>query len=226
MQVNPKAKFVSMRTSQGHETMRKSSQNSASPDLDNILDLIGQTSPDKTFSAADEAVGLTKAAAAKSYNSVAGNIEVPKSHQSVDDFLSDLDAALMPSPRGSAVSALNSAHLDNTSFEKSMISSGRPAGSSLQQRMFPATISPPENSSVDASRLDLSATNQKQSSELSVLSSFGAGTSKGQDRPAAGQLQGQDAVVAGKVSKCGRVTLAGAAVTRGYKSSAFSKWYM
>lgn len=254
---NPKAKFVHMRNG-AEQTIPKNamSQNSSAPsEVDNILDLIGPPSPDQVCNAATNTAStpppsaIQAKVAGTSYTGQSGSKNVTlgnDSQNSVDDFLNDLDAALMPSPRRPATQLLGTGKGANTpplaSNTPSVVSKTPPRtnGGSLQQRMFPtmgaspptkddtgSTNFPPRakaSSFEESSTSHLPPTGQPVSAVASRHTVAAIESSSGANGLSnVGSLVDIGSKIGKKNVKCVRVTLAGAEVARGAKTSSFSK---
>lgn len=226
-------------------------------DIDKILDLIGSTSPSKLLTGdRAPAASYNGSPAANSRSAVSAGTPTQKhtdavsatSHtpdgQSVDDFLNDLDSALMPSPKAAQPPSGSSqppAAALGPSLAPPPLLPSRSAGASMQQRMFPSMGSPPTKLGSDSEH---ASTGSRSSSFESVTSGhlplhIGSGLAGRHSAPVVGGSASSSAapragvpmeVIAsaassGKQAKCSRVMLAGSAIARGVKSSAFSKWY-
>jgi hypothetical protein len=227
----------------------------------------------------------TQAGSASASSSSRAPVAAQQKESSVEDFLSDLDAALMPSPRDTAgagfsagacgfgagsgggfssapmcsaavgaappaSSALStppgSAHSSSalSTPGRASASAGSAGGSSMQQRMFPAMSSPgaraspgsaaasPDDrlsSSFDSPDKDSPAKTASKSLPPArhTVAAVGVGANNSA-APKSGftveSIGAGNGVTAGKTIKCTRANLAGSAVARGVKSSAFSKW--
>lgn len=183
------------------------------------------------------------------------------SDTSVDDFLNDLDAALMPSPTSDDIreTFLVAAHTAINSTAAALVTASPPPKAllsrsncgSMQQRMFPTVGSPMSPSASISENHDgcsvVTRAGKSSSFESRCHSSLpctkntdGLATkwhtiaiANGNETRSSIPQSTQSAITentaigqVNKTVKCSRVTLCGAASTRGVKSSVFSKRYL